>query len=48
MRVQALEHRIYPLAVGWFGEGRLRYDGGQAWLDGRMLREPVQYTGAAR
>lgn len=47
MRVQALEHRIYPLAVGWFGEGRLRYDGGQAWLDGRMLREPVQYTGAA-
>jgi len=47
-RVQALEHRIYPLAVGWFGEGRLRYDDGQAWLDGRMLREPVQYTGAER
>ena len=47
-RVQALEHRIYPLAVSWFGEGRLRYDDGQAWLDGRMLREPVQYTGAER
>jgi phosphoribosylglycinamide formyltransferase-1 len=43
-RVQALEHRIYPLAVRWFCEGRLRYDG-QAWLDGRVLREPVQFTG---
>lgn len=43
-RVQALEHRIYPLAVRWFCEGRLRCDGGQAWLDGRVLREPVQFT----
>ena len=45
-RVQAQEHRIYPLAVRWFCEDRLRYDGGQAWLDGRVLREPVQFTGA--
>jgi phosphoribosylglycinamide formyltransferase-1 len=44
-RVQVQEHRIYPLAVRWFCEGRLRYDAGQAWLDGRMLREPVQFTG---
>jgi phosphoribosylglycinamide formyltransferase-1 len=44
-RVQAEEHRIYPLAVGWFCEGRLRYDAGHAWLDGRMLREPVLFTG---
>ena len=47
-RVQAEEHRIYPLAVRWFCEGRLRCDAGQAWLDGRMLREPVQFTGAER
>ena len=47
-RVQAQEHRIYPLAVSWFCEGRLRYDDGQAWLDGRLLREPVQFTGAER
>ena len=47
-RVQAQEHRIYPLAVRWYCEGRLRYDGGQAWLDGRALREPVQFTGAER
>ena len=45
-RVQAEEHRIYPLAVRWFCQGRLRYDAGQAWLDGRILREPVQFTGA--
>jgi phosphoribosylglycinamide formyltransferase 1 len=47
-RVQAQEHRIYPLAVRWYCEGRLCYDDGQAWLDGRALREPVQFTGAER
>ena len=47
-RVQAQEHRIYPLAVRWYCEGRLRYEDGQAWLDGRALREPVQFTGAER
>jgi len=47
-RVQAPEHRIYPVAVRWFCEGRLRYDAGCAWLDGRLLREPVQFTGAER
>jgi phosphoribosylglycinamide formyltransferase-1 len=44
-RVQVQEHRIYPLAVRWFCEGRLRCAQNQAWLDGRALREPVQYTG---
>ena len=41
-RVQALEHRIYPLAVGWFCEGRLRCGDGRAWLDGNPLPAPVQ------
>jgi phosphoribosylglycinamide formyltransferase-1 len=45
-RVQTQEHRIYPLAVRWFCEGRLRFDDGHAWMDGRELREPVQFTGA--
>jgi phosphoribosylglycinamide formyltransferase-1 len=44
-RVQAQEHRIYPLAVRWFCEGRLRYRAGRAWLDGVELREPVQFEG---
>jgi phosphoribosylglycinamide formyltransferase-1 len=45
-RVRAQEHRIYPLAVRWYCEGRLRYDAGRARLDGQVLREPVQFTGA--
>jgi phosphoribosylglycinamide formyltransferase-1 len=45
-RVQAVEHRIYPLAVQWFCEGRLRYDGGCAWLDGQILQRPVLCTDA--
>ena len=42
-RVQAEEHRIYPLAVGWYCEGRLRCRDGRAWLDGEALDMPVQY-----
>ena len=40
-RVQALEHRIYPQAADWFGQGRLESRGGAAWLDGERLDEPV-------
>lgn len=41
-RVQTMEHRIYPLAVRWFCEGRLEEREGLAWLDGRPLHEPVR------
>jgi phosphoribosylglycinamide formyltransferase-1 len=44
-RVLAMEHRIYPLAVDWFCGGRLRFEDGRAWLDGRVLVEPVQFSG---
>ena len=44
-RVQVEEHRIYPLAVRWFCEGRLHCAQNRAWLDGHVLREPVQYAG---
>jgi phosphoribosylglycinamide formyltransferase 1 len=43
-RVQIQEHRIYPLAVRWYCEGRLHYEAGQAWLDGKVLSAPVQLT----
>ena len=46
-RVQSMEHRIYPLAVSWYAEGRLRCREGCAWLDGKPLRTPVEYDGAA-
>jgi phosphoribosylglycinamide formyltransferase-1 len=41
-RVLEQEHRIYPMAVNWFCEGRLRCASGSAWLDGIPLSEPVQ------
>ncbi|HTV97905.1 MAG TPA: phosphoribosylglycinamide formyltransferase [Steroidobacteraceae bacterium] len=43
-RVQALEHRIYPLAVSWSCTGRLRHSQGRAWLDGEALSAPIQYA----
>jgi phosphoribosylglycinamide formyltransferase-1 len=44
-RVQAKEHHIYPLAVDWYCEGRLRCREGRAWLDGEALSSPVRYEG---
>jgi len=41
-RVLAQEHRIYPLAVRWFAEGRLRLGPDGAALDGRALAAPVR------
>ncbi|ATF48605.1 phosphoribosylglycinamide formyltransferase [Citrobacter freundii] len=39
-RVQAQEHAIYPLVVGWFVDGRLQMRDNAAWLDG--IRLPPQ------
>lgn len=36
-RVLQQEHVIYPLAVRWFAEGRLRLRDGKTWLDGEAL-----------
>lgn len=40
-RVQSLEHRIYPEAANWFGQGRLEFRDGAAWLDSQRLDNPV-------
>ncbi len=40
-RVHRLEHRLYPLAMRWFIEGRLRLIDGRACLDG----EPIATAG---
>ena len=42
-RVLRVEHRIYPLAVGWFASGRLELRDGRPYLDGAALSEPVTY-----
>jgi len=39
-RVQALEHQIYPLAAHWFGQERIEFRGGRAWMDGEALESP--------
>ena len=39
-RVLQQEHRIYPQAVRWFAEGRLRLNGDRVLLDGRVQERP--------
>jgi phosphoribosylglycinamide formyltransferase-1 len=39
-RVLMVEHRIYPQAIQWFAQGRLRMENGQAYLDGQPLVQP--------
>lgn len=38
-RVLKEEHRIYPLAIRWFAEGRLKLAGGRVLLDGAARPE---------
>ncbi len=46
-RVLEQEHRIYPEAIRWFAEGRLRLgEDGRAELDGKPLRQPVTLDSA--
>jgi phosphoribosylglycinamide formyltransferase-1 len=40
-RVQAQEHRIYPMVIDWYARGRLQWRNHQAWLDGKLLSAPV-------
>jgi phosphoribosylglycinamide formyltransferase-1 len=43
-RVQAQEHRVYPLAVRWIAQGRAQLRDGQLILDGRPCPEPPVIT----
>lgn len=42
-RVLEQEHRIYPLAIRWFAEGRLRMDDSTIRLDGKPLTGPCRF-----
>ncbi|EGV19049.1 phosphoribosylglycinamide formyltransferase [Thiocapsa marina] len=47
-RVLTLEHIIYPRALGWFAQGRLRLGpDGRPWLDGGPLMAPIVIDAAA-
>ena len=47
-RVLAQEHRLYPQAIRWFAEGRLRLEGEQVWFDGQPLAKPLRLEDCAR
>jgi len=53
-RVLQEEHRIFPLAIRWFAEGRLTIRNGQVLLDGEirpeqgLVTDPDHQTGVAR
>jgi len=38
-RIQSQEHRIYPLVIKWFLDGRLKMENGRAVLDEDVLPE---------
>ncbi len=40
-RVLKREHRLYPMAIKWFAEGRLKLSGERLTLDGNRLDSPV-------
>jgi phosphoribosylglycinamide formyltransferase-1 len=42
-RVLGLEHRLYPLALRWFAEGRVRKRDDVVLFDGQPLRRPLEY-----
>lgn len=44
LRVQAVEHKIYPQAAAWVGSGKVQYRHGQSWIDGEQAAEPVIQT----
>ncbi len=41
-RVLEQEHRLYPQAIRWFAEGRLKLDQARVWFDGKSLDQPLQ------
>jgi len=41
-RVLEQEHQLYPQAIHWFAQGRLRLRGEQVWFDGKPLEQPLR------
>jgi phosphoribosylglycinamide formyltransferase-1 len=42
-RVLIREHQIYPLVIGWFGEGRLALQDNHVVFDGKTLEQPLPF-----
>ena len=43
-RVLKIEHQIYPEALSLLSMERLKYEDGAAYLDGKLLLKPIQYS----
>lgn len=43
-RVQAVEHKIYPLAAGMVAAGKVRFHKGESQVDGQISHEPLIRT----
>lgn len=43
-RVQATEHKLYPMVIGWFARGELRCRHEKIMLDGKLLGKPRTIT----
>lgn len=41
-RVLEQEHYIYPLALRWLAQGRVRFDAGGLWFDDAPLQHPLR------
>ena len=41
LRVKVKEHLIYPTAISWLAEGRIKLDNDQIYMDGKKMRGPV-------
>ena len=38
------EHRLYPLVIRWFAEGRVSMQDDRLQLDGNSLESPLRFT----
>jgi len=41
LRVKVKEHLIYPTAISWLAEGRIKLDNNQIYMDGKKMPGPV-------
>lgn len=41
LRVKVKEHLIYPTAISWLAEGRIKLNDDQIYMDGKKMRGPV-------
>lgn len=42
-RVHQLEHIIYPMAIQWFIDGRLKMNNNQLFLDNKLITHPARW-----